>query len=216
MPRPGPELVLSESEHCRRAAALPPDERRAAVAAAALPLLMQYGTSVTTKQIAEAAGIAEGTIFRAFADKEAVVKAAVELAFDPAPIEQALARLDCRRPFRVQLTEAVEIVQDSLANIGRLVTAVGAPTVFSGRQRPLPAPRNMMALFERNEGEVRFAPEEASRLLCAMTLALSHPALIGDVPLAPTQIVSMFLDGAGCHIGDRHKAQKPVQGAKQC
>jgi AcrR family transcriptional regulator len=216
MPRPGPALVLSESEHCRRAAALPPDERRAAVAAATLPLLMQYGSSVTTKQIAEAAGIAEGTIFRAFADKEAVVQAAVELAFDPTPIEQALDRLDCRRPFRVQLTKAVEIVQDSMANIGRLVTAVGAPTVFSGRQRPLPAPRNMMALFERNEGAVRFAPEEASRLLCAMTLALSHPALIGDVPLAPAEIVSMFLDGAGSLLGEDQKPHGSAKGAKQC
>ena len=38
---------------------------------AALPLLLEHGEMVTTRQIADAAGIAEGTIFRAFADKDA-------------------------------------------------------------------------------------------------------------------------------------------------
>ena len=164
---------------------------------ATLPLLMQYGSAVTTKQIAEAAGVAEGTIFRVFTDKEAVVQAALELAFDPAPIEQALAAVDRRRPFQRQLTEAVEIVQASMANIGRLVTAVGVPTVLSGRRRPLPTLRYMVALFEANECAVRCAPEEASRLICAMTLALSHPALVSERALAPAEIVSMFLDGVG-------------------
>jgi AcrR family transcriptional regulator len=215
VPRAGPSLVLPESDHWRRAAALPPGERRAAVALATLPLLMQYGTAVTTKQIAEAAGIAEGTIFRVFADKEAVVQAAVELAFDPAPIEQALSDVDRRRSFRDQLTEAVEIVQASMVNIGRLVTAVGAPTVFSGRQRPLPALRNMAALFDANRGVVRCSSSEASRLLCAMTMALSHPALIGEHPLAPAEIVSMFLEGVGIP-DDGRQMQRSPRSSKRC
>ena len=58
----------------RRAAMLPADERRAAIVEAARPLLLEHGEMVTTKQIAEAAGIAEGTIFRAFPDKDAVIR----------------------------------------------------------------------------------------------------------------------------------------------
>ena len=61
-----------------RATALPPSERRAEIIAATLPLLLAHGASVTTRQIAEAAGIAEGTIFRVFPDKESLIEAVVE------------------------------------------------------------------------------------------------------------------------------------------
>ncbi len=67
-----------------RAAALPPDERRSMIVAATLPLLLEHGDRVTSRQIAEAAGIAEGTIFRAFADKDEIIAAVVEAALDPA------------------------------------------------------------------------------------------------------------------------------------
>ncbi|HYD08975.1 MAG TPA: helix-turn-helix domain-containing protein, partial [Acidimicrobiales bacterium] len=77
-----------------RAPALPAEERRRAILDATLPLLIERGSAVSTKQIAEAAGIAEGTIFRVFPDKDSLVRAAVELAFDPEPTEQALAAID--------------------------------------------------------------------------------------------------------------------------
>ena len=47
----------------RRVPALAPEERRAALIAATIPLLHEHGLEVSTKQIAHAAGVAEGTIF---------------------------------------------------------------------------------------------------------------------------------------------------------
>src|SRR6185437_10931544 len=46
-----------------RAPAMRAEERRAAIIAATLPLLLERGTNISTRQIAETAGIAEGTIF---------------------------------------------------------------------------------------------------------------------------------------------------------
>src|SRR3954465_7061413 len=66
-----------------RAAPLSADERRDAIIDVVVPLLLQHGSEVTTRQIAEAAGIAEGTIFRVFPDKAALLMAAAEETMNP-------------------------------------------------------------------------------------------------------------------------------------
>src|SRR5437870_13782171 len=77
-----------------RAVALPADERRRMIVDATLPLLLETGEMVTTRQIADAAGIAEGTIFRVFSDKDALIAAVGERALYSQPPEQALRDID--------------------------------------------------------------------------------------------------------------------------
>ena len=60
-----------------RATPLSPDDRRRALIDATLPLLRTHGPTVSTRQIAEAAGVAEGTIFRAFPSKDDLINEAV-------------------------------------------------------------------------------------------------------------------------------------------
>ena len=83
-------------KHGKRASAMSPDDRRSSIVAATLPLLLEHGEMATTRQIAEAAGVAEGTIFRAFADKDELIAAVVEAAMDREPLEAALAAIDRR------------------------------------------------------------------------------------------------------------------------
>lgn len=193
--RATPGIVRPKTFGSRRAAGLPADERRAAIAAAALKLLLEHGTNITTRQIAEAANIAEGTTFRVFPDKEAVIRAAVDLALDPAPIDRALGEIDRTQPLDRQLVEAVEIIQRRMIDIGRLVSAVGGPAVFAGRERPIPDVAGLASLFAPERGEFRYDAEKAARLLAALTLAFSHPALYGDEPASPSEIVTLLLEG---------------------
>ena len=78
----------------RRVAPLAPDDRRAALIDATLPLLCEHGMAVSTRQIADAAGVAEGTIFRAFPDKTSLIVATVLRGTDPAGGVAAIRAID--------------------------------------------------------------------------------------------------------------------------
>jgi AcrR family transcriptional regulator len=183
----------------RRAVALPPEERRQAIVEATLPLLMSHGTAVTTRQIAECAGIAEGTIFRVFPDKDALIAAVVEKALDPAPLEARLALIDRRQPLEARLTEAVRAMQERNESIWQLISNVGftaSPERDELRRRNLADLPALIALFTPDGDKLRFDARANARRLRALTTACSHPALIGDEPLSADDIVSLFLDGA--------------------
>ncbi|GAA1283021.1 TetR/AcrR family transcriptional regulator [Saccharothrix xinjiangensis] len=61
----------------RRAPAMSLEDRREAIVQATVPLLFEHGANVTTSQVAKAAGIAEGTVFRAFKDKQELIRTCV-------------------------------------------------------------------------------------------------------------------------------------------
>jgi hypothetical protein len=53
----------------------------------------------------------------------------------------------------------------------------------------------LAGLFEPDRGLLRRDPLAAAQLLRGLTFAGSHPALVADEPLSPTEIVSLLLDG---------------------
>jgi AcrR family transcriptional regulator len=178
-----------------RATALPADERRSMIVAATLPLLLEHGDRCTSRQIAEAAGIAEGTIFRVFADKDEVIAAVVEAALDPEPLEAALTDIPKGLLFEDSLAAAVVIIQQRVIDIWRLVSSVGT-RFHEMTRRPMADSDALVRIFEAHRAQITVEPLVAARLLRALTLSTTHPMLAGE-PRSPDELVQLFLHGVG-------------------
>lgn len=177
----------------RRASALPADERRAAIVEVTAPLLLEHGESVTSRQIAAAAGIAEGTIFRVFADKDELLAAVVEAALETEPFEEAIRAIDPDLSFEAQLVAATEIVERRVLHVWRLVSSLG-PRLREEASRPLADSEALAAIFAAAGDRFTVDPVRAARMLRALTLSVTHP-LLSPEPMPAAQIVDLLLRG---------------------
>lgn len=166
-----------------------------------MAVLHEQGQGATTRAIAEAAGIAEGTLFRAFSTKEELVSAALEQALDPTPVVTALGRVEDSLPLEQRLVHAVRLLQDHYQEVIGLMHALGAvhpphPTVerSPGPWRQ-PVVEALTALVEPDADRLRVPVAELVEMVDLLTFAGTHPILNQGRLLPPDTIVSVLLDG---------------------
>jgi AcrR family transcriptional regulator len=173
---------------------MPPIERRAAIIRSVLPLLIEHGVGVTTRQIAHAAGVSEGTLFNVFDDKDELISAAVDAAIDLEPFEIAIGEIDPGAPFEERLVSATRLIQQRTVDIWKLVSQLDPQRHRDRHQGPLPDSTALVALFAGERDRLRRSPEESARQLRAMTLSLTHPLMTVE-PCSADEIVDLFLNG---------------------
>ncbi|MFL6100597.1 MAG: TetR/AcrR family transcriptional regulator [Actinomycetales bacterium] len=202
-------MVHVDAPKAKRAAPLPPEERRAAILTAAMPLVQEHGRDVTTKAIAEAAGVAEGTIFRVFKDKTELVECVVERAFDTGRLERQVADIDLTLPLEERLLVATRLIQKRLKGVWQLmaVMRMGAPPHHqraggavnwdpkAHRDRDSRVINHLTRLFEPDVDRLSCSPEQAARLLRLITFSGSHPLISHGQPLTAEEIVHVLLHG---------------------
>lgn len=174
------------------------DDRRASIVAAAKPLVREHGHDVTTRQIADAAGVAEGTLFRVFDDKQAIVTAVVDSVLDSGPTIRAMAAIDTGRSIDQVLLDIVILVQNSTRDIFDILMAVRWRPPARSRHDP-DEPDEMMAavipLLQDHADDLSIDPLEAARLVRLMVFAGTHPMIAGRRQLTAEEIVRLVLDG---------------------
>lgn len=119
-----------------RANPLPADERREAILTAALPLFLGCGgDDLSTRQIAEAAGVAEGTLFRAFSSKSDIIDALIERALDTSQVCAALAAVETDQSLEDRLTACFELLIERMRTTTRLFIALMSREIHGGHRR---------------------------------------------------------------------------------
>jgi AcrR family transcriptional regulator len=182
------------------------------IVAATLPLVAEYGAAVTTSQIARAAGIGEGTIFRVFADKDELLDACAVEAMNPDHVLRELASIPLDEPLAARLTQAAEALR---AHLERMGTVIGALHSSSHRRertsgdRPNPGNReaSMRATYEAvteliEPDRAVLRPEPAKIASVFLGMLFTWPRLASrDAEPLPEELVDILLHGTVNALG---------------
>jgi AcrR family transcriptional regulator len=180
-----------------------PDERRAALIEATVPLMREHGMDVTTKQIAQAAGVAEGTIFGVFPDKNSLLQAALLEVVDPSRTVDMLAGIDTGGGLRARLSAAADRLHHGFQRNAPIFAAIRTlafthddpdfrERMLSGRKRTVNA---LTELIEPDRDQLRREPSEVAGYLLMLIGATNHGAFGGIENFDAGELVSLLLDG---------------------
>ncbi|WP_062463631.1 TetR/AcrR family transcriptional regulator [Demequina soli] len=190
----------------RRAAPMAPDERRAAIVDVTVPLILERGAEVTTREIAEAAGIAEGTVFRVFPDKDSVIDAAVARVMDPAEITAALESIDPSLSLETKIELIVSLLHGRAVSVVRFMTALG-PREHARHARgegedgpphrspPLAEATVAARLLESDSDRLRVPIATAVDYLRILVFGTTMPFLTNGTSSDPAELADFILRG---------------------
>lgn len=187
-----------------RAEPLAPDDRRKAIVEAVIPLLLDQGSNTTTAQMADAAGIAEGTIFRVFPDKAALVHEAVRTCLDPATSLEQIAGIERDLPLDIKLRKLAAIILQRSERVHALASVLRSmPNAERDHQKTHKAVLEanslifwaMTRVFQDDAGRLAVQPARAAAALRGLLFAVSYPMSDPAELLTADEAIEVLLDG---------------------
>jgi len=187
-----------------RARPLPPAERRVSLIAATRQLILEHGPDVTTRQVAEAAKVAEGTLFRVFPTRRDLIAATIADHLSPERLADIFAAAS-PTPTIDQTTEVcLSTAADYVITFGRFIPRPHR----EGNQDEIRF--RIMELWEARVRDIagwmhdRLAPHEAeltipvkdfTHLVITLAMGYAH-GRSPDTSLNPATLARLALDGA--------------------
>jgi hypothetical protein len=160
-----------------RASPLSVPDRRAMIVDAVIPLLREWGRDFATKQTAESAGIAEGTLFR---------------AFDPeAPIES-------------QVHDTIFHLCSRFEGIFGIMSAVGMHGRSPGSNVRVELSNTVIAVLSEHSGRLRIDASRAASLIRLLAFASSIAPFSESAPFTTDELTDVVLNGILTHDKGSH------------
>lgn len=178
----------------------PPDPSKRAAILEAVERLFAEGRfhEVTTDDIAREAGVGKGTIYRHFADKDALVAAAIEAGFDQ--LMAQLAKLGAgEAPLRERLVATCEAIAGFFRERRPWFMLTSREEARCARRREIDVRRARLAAAV---GEIlaqsaeRLRPEPPPAVQAQLLLGLLRTRARSRLDLPVATIVDLFLEGA--------------------
>jgi AcrR family transcriptional regulator len=176
---------------------MPVEDRRAMIIDAVIPLILKHGSNLTSRQIAEEAEIAEGTIFRAFGDKDSLIRAAVEKYFDPLPMRARMAGIDSEAPMRDKVRSVIEILQSRFSGVFSMMSALGqtARPPFQDDKSRTEYARIIADLLRPEIEQLNVLPEHVGPLIRLVAFATALPPLNETITFSIDELTDFVLYG---------------------
>lgn len=184
-----------------------PDERRQAIIDATLPLLLEHGPDISTREIARAASVAEGTIFRAFETKQDLIHATIHAAMQPDAAIATIAALPDGQSLNERVEAILEVLRSEIVRTRSVFAHFARPAMpphppTGPHDQRAPGPHNSKARLGRAvaaslapyAGHLSVSTDFAARVLMALSFAASF-TLTEETVFSAAELAEVVLHG---------------------
>ncbi|WP_058234921.1 TetR/AcrR family transcriptional regulator [Devriesea agamarum] len=192
---------MPETYSRKRARPVAPEERRRQIVEAAVELMRTHGRDITSRQIAQAAQVAEGTLFSVFASKEEILDCAIRsVLYDESRLEK-IRQFDRTLPLRERLYELAELNAATILAHYDFLQACGIVPSLSTRDDDVKNAymKCYIEAFTELVGEDRdqldITLPQFQRLFDTCVYASVHPLVTGGDVTPARVVVDRLLDG---------------------
>jgi len=166
---------------------------------AATELFIAQGASFTTADLAAAAGVSEGTIFRYFPDKASLIQATREGALALDTLLPALAEAADLPTVEARLIAAGQVLSERIAQMARVMEQDEDHHHHHEQARDEligPLLSALAPLFDRDADAAPGSPEQLANLYLGMLVSNTlFCDMSGTAPMAIEQLVALFVHG---------------------